>query len=443
MVRSATEQAISEELAQAWWYAAVSNHHDFITGTAPDRVADGEQRPWLDRALATADAALAPLIPTTEEAAAVTSGAGPPDLPDWRSRGGRIEILTQDYAVELDENAGGSIVSAYCPKTERSLLTGLSNDLVSYRDSGGLWRMGHEYRGGRLKEASRASGRAASLQVQELDGGLEVTCVTELDGQSIKRALWFRSDSPLIRGRVEGRAAERRTVTLRLVSDMEASRLEMDAAGGAVTRRPKKLYDPTFWPVRRFVHIRDRADDQGLALCLAMPSAVSYEPGGQLEVVALRNATRERAFGFVPLLAMPATGHERSSCVFEYAFIFTQAGDWRQNDIFLIARSLAHSPWDETGLARARQLADSLVTADRADVFITAVKPASRGDGLIARLYTLTAAGSPVAVTIRDRVPAAAWLSDARERDLEALEVRDGAVHLTMPGNIATVRLLT
>ena len=30
-------------LADAWWTAATSNHHDFITGTSPDPVVEGEQ----------------------------------------------------------------------------------------------------------------------------------------------------------------------------------------------------------------------------------------------------------------------------------------------------------------------------------------------------------------------------------------------------------------
>ena len=43
-----TEHTISRELKDAWWSAAVSNHHDFITGTSPDRIVEEEQIPWLD-----------------------------------------------------------------------------------------------------------------------------------------------------------------------------------------------------------------------------------------------------------------------------------------------------------------------------------------------------------------------------------------------------------
>jgi len=35
-------------LSPAWWIAATSNHHDFITGTATDAVVETEQSAWLD-----------------------------------------------------------------------------------------------------------------------------------------------------------------------------------------------------------------------------------------------------------------------------------------------------------------------------------------------------------------------------------------------------------
>lgn len=437
------EQVIAKDLENAWWDAVVSNHHDFITGTSPDRVVHCEQRPWLERAVATASAAVTRLTPDTRLAGHQRPRIRRVEPPEWRSQGGKVEVHTPHYAVEFAEDAGGSIIRAWCPVTQMPLLTEVSNDLVSYKDSGGLWRMGHEFRGGVFKEATRASDRPARLQVRERDSGLEVVCVTELDGETIHRLIWFRSDSPVIRLRVEGRAAERRTVTVRFSTNLSASRIVMDAPGAVIVRAPEKLYAPTFWPLHQFVHVQDNADGRGVALCLGMPGAVSCRPDGRLEVIALRNATRERAFGFLPLLAMPVSGREQSIHAFDYAILFTPAGDWRQNGIPLVAHSIVDSPWDTTGRAKLRELAASVVTTDRAEVVVTAVKPASRGDGLIARLSTLTSPGSPVAVSIRDRTVKAAFLCDARERDLEALEVRAGTAHLTMPGTIATVRLLT
>ena len=402
-----------------------------------------EQRPWLERAVATASAAVTRLTPDTRRAGHQRPPIRRVELPEWRSQGGKVEVHTPHYTVEFAEDAGGGIIHAWCPVTQMPLLTEVSNDLVSYKDSGGLWRMGHEFRGGVFKEATRASDQPARLQVRERDSGLEVACVTDLDGETIHRLIWFRSDSPVIRFRVEGRAAERRTVTVRFATNLSASRLVMDAPGAVIVRAPQKLYAPTFWPLQQFVHVQDNADGQGVALCLGMPGAVSYQPDGCLEVVAIRNATRERAFGFLPLLAMPASGREQSIHAFDYAILFTPAGDWRQNGIPLVAHSVVDSPWDTTGRAILREPAASVVTTDRAEIIVTAVKPASRGDGLIARLSTLMSPGSPVAVSIPDRTVKAAFLCDARERDLEPLEVRAGTAHLTMPGTIATVRLLT
>jgi len=270
-----------------------------------------------------------------------------------------------------------------------------------------------------------------------------VACATELDGQTIQRLLWLRSDSPVIRCRVEGLAAERRTVTVRFATDISASRLVMDAVGGIVVRPPRRVYNPTFWALQHFMHLRDDASGKGIALCLGMPGAASYGRGGRLETIALRNATCERAFGLFPLLGLPARGYERVSHAFDYALWFTPAGDWRENGIPQVARTISDNPWDTTGRAELNALAASVVSTDQPEVVVMAVKPASRGEGLIVRLSTLSYFQLPVAVTVRARRLKAAFLCDARERDLGPLEVQGQTARLTMPGSIATVRLVT
>jgi len=350
-------------------------------------------------------------------------------------------VHTAHYTLALDEAAGGAIVEASDPAGE-PLLAGPSNDLVSYRDAGGLWRMGHEFRGGYLKESARASEQPAHLEVREQAGGLEVEWAAQLDGQPIRRLLWL-DGSPLIRGRIEGRAAARHTITVRFASGLAAQPVAMDVPGGVVERPLVKVYHPTFWPLQRFWHARDRASGRGLALFLGLPGAISCRADGQVEAVALRNATRERAWGLLPLLATIATGHERHTCAFDYALLFTPGGDWCENGLPLIAHALAAGPWAGPGGAELRALAASVATVDRPDVFILAAKPAWRGQGIIVRLYTDSAFGAPVELRLPGRTVRAAALCDARERDLAPLEVRDGAVHLTMPGAIATVRLST
>ena len=172
-----TARAIEE----AWWYAAASNHHDFVTGTAADRVVRTEQEPWLDRRIAEAKAAIrrpgaTRLTGATERSRRRCSGGS--------RRGDILEISTPHYVIELAESKGGSIVRAWHPVTGAPLLS-VSNSVVSYRDSGGLWRMGHEYAGGWLREAGRSSDRPAQLEVHDDGGCLEAT----------HRWRWTASDS--------------------------------------------------------------------------------------------------------------------------------------------------------------------------------------------------------------------------------------------------------
>lgn len=427
------------DLHEAWWTAVTANHHDFITGTSPDRVVEAEQRPWLEAAMATAQAAvdhLAPVVevPTPPEAPAENH------CPEWHRREGVLQVHSPYYHVELDEQKGGGIVHARDAQGHL-LLSGVSADLVFYRDSGGLWRMGHEFRGGRLREAGRASDRPASIDVHEHPHGLEVISEAPFGRLTLRRLLWFRNDSPLVQLRVEGCVPDRRTLTVRFQTAISSSRLAMGQPGGVVVRPPFKFYEPTYWPLQHFLHLQDDEGGHGLALFVRLPGAVTYRRDGRLEVIAVRNATGERAFGFVPFPGMPARGRERRSYAFDHALLFTPRGDWQENGIEALARSAAYTPWNWDGDEHLRQRTAALVTTDRPDVFVTAVKAASRGKGLIVRLQSFAPPKIPVTLALEEVGLQAATLCDARERDLQPLAVRNGTVTLTMPGTIATVRL--
>ena len=436
----AAARTINDELADAWWVAATANHHDFITGTSPDRVVEAEQEPWLAQAAKTAQAAIERLragMPAVRR-----SMGRKADLPEWRRLDGGVEVRTPHYALEVAEDVGGAIVRAWHPETQRTLLPSVSNDLICYRDSGGLWRMGHEFRGGSLRELCRASAQPGRLEVRETANGLEVSCVSQLGSESVERVASFRADSPVMRFRVRGRAPEGCTVTAAFATGLRASLLAMDVAGGVVVRPREKVYVPTFWPLQSFWHGWDAGSGRGVALLLGLPGAVACRSDGLVEAIALRNATRERAWGLLPIPATPATGHERHTVTFDYGLLFTSAGDWRANRLWALAGELRDNPWPEGEQAVRWETIPDPVTVDPEEVWITAVKPASRGEGIILRLYTFEPAGLAVRLALVGKKVLAAFLCDSRERDLEVLPVREGTVHLAMPGALATVRLL-
>ena len=433
------EKTISSELEDAWWQAAVSNHHDFITGTSPDKVVEIEQIPWLDQAADAVAAVvdrLAPALPASDVPTACSESLA------WNQKDGRVQIKTPHYDIELAEDVGGAIVNLQSQDAQTPLLTSISNDLVSYRDSGGLWRMGYEFAGGIWKESMRASHHSTQMQVHERDSGLEIISSIELDGVTIRRQMWLSNDLPVIHCRLEGKAAEGHSVTVRFATGISSKNLVMDTPGGMVVRPPKRIYDPTFWPLHQFVHIQEDDNGRGFAILQPMPGAISYQPDGQLELVAMRNATREKALGLIGIPGNPASGHEHESYAFEYALLFTENGDWQDNNLHLLARNIANSPWSIRRDTALRGLADSIVTTDSSDVWVTAIKPASRGEGVIVRLNAPALSESKVVVTAHQFKMIGAFLCDARERDLKPLEVQDGTVRVTIPGTVATIRLL-
>ncbi len=430
-------QTLNSELGNAWWQAAVSNHHDFITGTSPDRVVEEEQIPWLDKALAQVEVVMArltfPSPPGPDRVAPC-----PPSL-TWRQEGGRLRVCTAHYCIGLDEDAGGAIIRWDAGDTP--VMTGLSNDLVCYRDSGGLWRMGYEFAGGIWREVARASQRPARIHAHPRENSLEIISHIELDGKVFIRKMWVDGDSPLIRFRVDGKAPPGCTITVRFTTDISAAELVMDAPGGRAIRPLQRIYRPTFWPLHHFVHLRDRETGYGLAIIQSMPGAVSCQPDGRVEVVAMRNATREKIFGLIGIPGNPASGHEREDYACEYALLFTAGGDWRENDLHHWMREVAVSPWRESDEIHLHRLVNTIVTVEPPDVWVAAVKPASRGRGIIVRLNALDVPNSPVLISTHHRHVTRAALCDARERDLQPLEARDGVVRLRMQGTVATIRI--
>jgi hypothetical protein len=426
------------ELARPWWIAATANHHDFITGTSPDRVYEREQGPWLDEAAASVERVTVRLL-----AAAPRPPIAPMAPPvDWGLSHGRLVVETNFFELELDEREGGAITHWRDRLTDRPILTGLGNDLISYADSGGLWRMGHEYRGGRLRERARASGERAVIAAHERAGLLTVEVRSHLDGMEITRRLWFRNDSPLIRMRVEGRVKRRRAVMCRFALNLSPLGFTMDAAGGVVSRPLQKHYNPTFWPARNFAHLRDPAGP-GLAVYFPGAGAIAATAGGTAEWIALRNAPRERAFGFLPLPAHPAYGGDAGEQVSDYAVRFTPEGGWRGNQLYSGGPRVFNPAWLDPGGPDHQALAESLVRTDNEEVLVAAVKRADRGEGLIVRLANYHGYGVNVGLKLWDKKIGRALLCDARELDREEITVtEDGVALVPLRANIITVRVL-
>jgi hypothetical protein len=424
-------EAIRRDLDAGWELVALSNHHDFITGTSPDRVFLAEQCEWLERAERHARRALA------------AAGAGHEPLPlqpgadlSWRLHDGRVHVEGPHYRLEISERQGGCITSLRRQHDGTEWLAGPSNDLCAYVDSGGLWRMGHEYRGGRFAEIERASRGPARVSVTSQPGRLHVRVESVLAGRPVTRFLELRGDTPVIRMKIIGMAGLRRTVTCRFHPALRATSLRMDVPGGAIERPQRRIYDPTFWAARSFASVSE--DERAMVAMLGGPACVALRGDGAMEWVALRNAPRETAFGILPLPAHPASGTDHDANVFDYAVTFADEGTepcWS-----VVAERVLSEAWLEPEAVALAGHADRLIAVDRADVRVVAVKPASRGHGFVARLQRLATGPARAELVCPARNIRAASLCDALERDREPLRVQQGRAEVPLESTLTSVR---
>jgi hypothetical protein len=428
--------------AKAWNLLLLSNHHDYITGTSPDRVWHGEQRTWLDEAeSAAADAwkLVVPILPEEDP-----ENAAPVQY-TWQNaeqKSGDLQVVTPHYQLTISPERGGCI-TRFLGGDGSEVLEGVGNDLIVYRDTGGLWRMGHEFAGGTFKPIARASKAPAQVVVHEHPGELSIVITSELRGRLFTRMIWCRSDSPFLRMRVTGEPKARWTVCAAFGTTFRATKLTMDGPGGRTERPLQKLYDPTFWPVSSHCQIDDENTDRHGHFLFDTPAAIAFGAAGEAEWIVARNATKERAFGVLPVLAHPIGGTSHESQTFDYAVGFASAEAERD---MTIARDAFFAEWLPEAERGAWHAAHAFVRCDDPHVTITAVKHSENGEGLIVRLARPNdKTRDPLAkvrLTCLGPRICSAWLTDARELGGRPLAVVDGVAQVPLRHSLTTVRIV-
>ncbi len=433
---AADASELRDELRSAWDLLVVSNHHDFITGTSPDSIWREEQRPWLMQAEAHADRALE----LASRGLPPQSSPWPAPPPRYRRQGPLWKIQTRHYEVTVSEAAGGCITSLRDQASGQEMIHEPANDLVAFNDSGGLWRMGHEFKGGTFAEISRGSTGAARVWASDKDGVLELRVESTLDGHPFTRWIWCSNESPIIRLRLSGSARRRRTVTCRFPTTLRAAELTMNIPGGIIRRPFQRHFNPTFWPIRSFAHLLDEERGSGIAVFLGGPASIALDDQGALQWIALRNTPWERAFGLLPVPAHPAAGADPDEHPLEYGIMITPPDFPATARLPRLARG-ALEDWptpNSTGIAR---VTDALVATDHPEVMVNAVKRASRGSGMIVRLRYHGDGATQTRIHCPMGSISSAILCDARERDQQPLRVVGGNVLVPLEGALTSVRL--
>lgn len=451
---------------EARWIAATSNHHDLVTGTSPDRTARREQWPWLQRARAqvrrartgaeSADPADATTTGGTGEARAGTRVATPVDEPVGQRDGSRVTVAATHFTAVFDEAHGGTLVSLV--DTRGNEVAGpRSLSCVAIAESGGLWRMGLEFPGGRWRPVDATADHPGTVTPTRSADGVSVAIDATLEGRPVQVRLELPDDAPVVGVTVTVTPRLRRTVTLAWRGPGPVDGLVMHQPGAVVTRPLQKRFDPTFWPLHSWAvtvpsgsasggasdgRRGGGTDDEaaggtigGIGWATAVPTAVHVVATGTVEVVLTRTAPRELAWGVVPLLG-PALGWERGPATAHLAF----GPHDRARPPHHTGRHL-HRHVDR---AAGRSAPTWPIELDDPEVDVTTVKPADHGGGVIVRLRRWDAATGAVTIAVAPelgRPVTSAWRCDALERDIAPLDVSGGAVTVPLDAHLTTVRL--
>jgi hypothetical protein len=436
MEKSHDQDTRISQVEDLWQDALVSNHHDFITGTAPDKVVEAEQVPLLQNILVRSQS-LAKDQDVKRKIAApkVTKQI----LPVWDRRGGRIVVRARNFTAEFDEDMGGCLTTVHGIGNGSGFLEPGSADLVLVRESGGLWRMGNELAGGIFREVDLASHHPIQLEVSVDGDELKIRSEHFLGGEKIIRTYHIRIDEERILVSVQGRAPRKHTLLLRWRLKKPPASLIMENPGALIERPNQRHYQPTYWPVQRLFVTRDRHGKRGVAFHFQEPGAAAVTASGDVDLVALRNAEIERYYGWLPVPGQPASGHEKETFTALFGIHPLAAGEMTLGHLARLAQAEFWSGSDGKSTASAIR---RLLRCSTNGVEIIALKPASRGQGWIARLMALAAPQGNFSLSTVEKRIERAWLCDGRERDLMPLPVQAGKLRLQMKAAFATIRLI-
>lgn len=312
-----------------WWIVGFANHHDFITGTSPDNVYTKEQLPTLENAYKSAkkiyDEAvmyIAQNVNITDKHITVFNPAGErkelvkvkgtlrifdgenelptqhyegytyfvAKLPPWGYKTFRAEegesyfpssltfsqeenLILESKFWKLAFTKDGLIVR----RNGKEVIRG--NWLVFASDNGGLWRLGHEVEGCEFKEIRRIKGGPVKLKA------FGPVFAKVIVGKKYIREVTLYDLLDRIDFKVTARADEGKTVLVGFKT--KASSVKMGIPYGEVERPFKKIYDPTFWPVVRWIEISN--SEFSLTFLEKGMQAWSVDESGEILAIVTRN----------------------------------------------------------------------------------------------------------------------------------------------------------
>ncbi len=243
--------------------------------------------------------------------------------------------------------------------------------LLDRADDGGLWRMGHEMPGCAVTALPVPATANEQLEI--------VTQTPQLVrlrfvGATATWEAWMTTGGgglnvALLTGAAEGTT---RTATLQLVAKATDTLVTASPAGWQELTS-QKLFAPTFWPAVDWLHVGN------WAVLLRQSTGVGMAQPGVLELMAARDARKEKCD------VMGGDGSDTGVHRLEWRIVGVVKPADSAGLAQAFARPLVALPVKLHGQAADRPLLSGLAIAAPYTSHVSAIKPASRGGGIILR----------------------------------------------------------
>ncbi len=293
------------------------------------------------------------------------------------------------------------------------LLNGPSNDIVTYRDLGGAYRIGSEM-GRTFQEIASSCTPNPARTVELVERGpvsarIRLTEPSELG--PLVREIVLGASSPGLELDTTLAAPDLTTVVARFRTPMHGDRLTTSVPFGELARPRRKLFDPTFWPVTEWADLASPTGSGGLWLSFQGSRGVAASADGVAEVMLTRNT-------FWDFLG--PGGEDRQSYTTRIEVGGRPGASWLDGQSYRRSTE-AREPVVVQSIQRAAgtlPASRSWLSIDRADVTLSTLKRAyDRSDDLVMRLVRHGDTAGPVHVTTAlsgfDQVWAVNGLEDA------------------------------
>ncbi len=332
---------------------------------------------------------------------------------------------------ELDLNANGEIVFLFDVEAGREVFKGNANVLMAYEDyptKYDAWELEDYYK----------------LKGYKLEGDVKITAVKdgtragfvierEYMHSTVKQTVWLYSKSRRIDFETDIEWHEHHQVLKAVFPfDLHATSATYDIQFGHVSR---PTHQNTSWDKAKFetyAHKWVDMSENGYGVALLNDGKYGHgTEGSTLTLTLLKSATD------------PNPEADQGAHHFTYSLL-PHTGDFREAGVIAESYALNQPLYEkEIGKQSGEMPATySLVSVDKPNAVITAVKKAENDNGMIVRMYDSFDCRSTVTLSVPKNVKKA-FLCDLMENELGELTVKNGKVRVPMSNfEIVTVKLL-